>query len=65
MINASGEYWSEKIVSYCGDKHITLTDFARMTDIHINTIRKIVGGTTKVVSPKTLGILWNTIVRNA
>lgn len=64
MINFDGDYWAEQIVVYCGEHHIKITKFAELSGIHYNTLRKILNGTTKKITPSTAGILYNVIFRN-
>ena len=64
MINTDTNYWSEHIVVYCGKNRLSLRDFAKLSNLHHNTILHIVSCKTKSVTAETAGILYNTIFRN-
>lgn len=63
-MNKSTEFWSQKIVEYCGEHHLSMMAFSRLTGLHHNTVLDIVNQNTKEISPMTYGVLWNTIVKN-
>ena len=64
MINNSADYWSEQIVVYCGENHISLREFARRSKLHHNTILGIVKCKVEKVTASTAGTLFNVIFRN-
>lgn len=63
MINTDTNYWSEQIIVYCGERRLSLRQFASKVGLHENTIINTVNCKSKEVSPKTAGILFNAIFR--
>lgn len=64
MIRTDTNYWSEHIVVYCGEHRISLREFAKVANLHYNTVLHIVKCKISNIKAETAGVLYNTIFGN-